>query len=311
MMLQMPHGMNPDRPGVLVHLAAGIGNLVLATPLLVALQELGLAVDVWLSADYPQTADLLRPWSAVREVLTGAGRPCFNKYTSIIPATPPFYWPRFASHFSGVKNLVPRPPTPLFYQNEQAFYLSFARVLGFPPDRRPFCTLPIAPDDQFGATRQTVVLAPGCKTGEMAAKRWPHFAELAERLQDVVVVGTADDLRHGDGRVVKFPAHVRSFVDRLTLRQTAELIAGAGLLIGNDSGLSHVAAAVGTPCLLIFGPTPHHVFGQLCPQVSIIRSGLNCEPCWFGSRFRACAKRIDCLRKLSVAHVAEAALSKV
>src|SRR5206468_4454091 len=54
----------------LVHLASGVGNIVLATPLLVALDEMGLTVDVWLDADYPETADLLRPWSVVRHVHT-------------------------------------------------------------------------------------------------------------------------------------------------------------------------------------------------------------------------------------------------
>ena len=40
-------------------------------------------------------------------------------------------------------------------------------------------------------------------------------------------------------------AHVRSFAGQLTLRETAELMAAAGVVAGNDSGLSHVAAAVG------------------------------------------------------------------
>ena len=52
----------------LVHLASGIGNIVLATPLLVALAELGFTIDVDLDADYPQTADLLEPWSIIRRV---------------------------------------------------------------------------------------------------------------------------------------------------------------------------------------------------------------------------------------------------
>jgi hypothetical protein len=87
-------GVSDKLPLVLVHLAAGIGNIVLATPLLVALRELGFDVDVWLAADYSQTADLLRPWSVVREVFAGSAQPRLNQYTRVVPAAPPFYWPR-------------------------------------------------------------------------------------------------------------------------------------------------------------------------------------------------------------------------
>ena len=58
-------------PSCLVHLASGIGNIVLATPMLVALDELGFEIDVCLDADYAQTVDLLRPWSVVRSVSVG------------------------------------------------------------------------------------------------------------------------------------------------------------------------------------------------------------------------------------------------
>jgi heptosyltransferase-2 len=84
-------------------------------------------------------------------------------------------------------------------------------------------------------------------------------------------------------------------------------MASAGLVIGNDSGLAHVAAAVGTPCVMIFGPTPHQVLGQLPPHVTVVRRGLPCEPCWSRSRFHACGRRINCLRELSVQEVVRVA----
>ncbi len=297
--------MNTNESAVLVHLASGIGNIVLATPLLVALNELGLTVDVWLSADYPQTADLLRPWNVVRQIFSGPSPPAMQQYAHVIPATPPFYWPRFAARFASLKNLVPRPRARLFYQEEQDFYLDFARHLGTSPDRHPFCTLPIVADETYGVISSTVVLAPGCKTGEMTAKRWPHFSELAEAFADVVIVGTEDDWRRSDGRCLRFPDHARSFVGQLTLRQTAELMAGAGVVVANDSGLAHIAAAVGAPTIIIFGPTPHQTLGQFPPNVTILRQGLACEPCWFGQRFRACARRITCLEALNVEIVVE------
>jgi ADP-heptose:LPS heptosyltransferase len=188
----------------------------------------------------------------------------------------------------------------LFYEDEQEYYLTFARVLGYPAGQRPFYRLPISPSQSFGVTGRTLVIAPGCKTGEMAAKRWPYFKQLAERFDDVVVVGTTDDLCQNGGAVLQFPGHVRSFIDKLTLRETAELLAAAGVVVGNDSGLSHVAAAVGVPTVMLFGPTPHVNLGQLPPNVVVLRAGLECEPCWFNSRFKTCASQIHCLRKLTV-----------
>lgn len=160
--------------------------------------------------------------------------------------------------------------------------------------------------DERGVGARTLVLAPGCKTGEMAAKRWPYFPQLAEAFPDVAVVGTRDDLRAHDGSPLRFPSHVRSFVDRLSLRQTAELLASAGVAVGNDSGLTHIAAAVGAPTIMLFGPTPHQSLGKFPPNVRVLRRGLACEPCWFQAPFRACAGRLDCLAHLSVGTVIEA-----
>jgi ADP-heptose:LPS heptosyltransferase len=284
----------------LVHLGAGIGNVVLATPLLIALHELGFTIDVLLAADYAETAELLHPWSVVRRIFAQDMAPPPHAYDHVIPALPPFYAQRFGRPFAALSNALRRPSDALFYRNEQEFYLHFARALGFARDRRPMPSLPIAPSGSFGVTRSTLVLAPGCKTGEMAAKRWPHYSELADEFDDVAVVGTADDLHRYNNAPIQFAPHIKTFVDRLTLRQTAELVAGAGAVVANDTGLAYVSAAVGTPTLILFGPTPHTSLGQLPPNVRILRTGLACEPCWFDARFRTCAGRIDCLAQLPV-----------
>src|SRR5436190_21511591 len=137
-----------ERTG-LVHLASGVGNIVLATPLLIALNELGWQLDVCLDADYAETIELLRPWSLVREVHTGgviaAARR--RRYTTIVPAVPPFYWARFKAGYSGSllgAPVVARPSDRLFVEDEQAYYLQFARTLGYTGDR-PVPTLPVAP----------------------------------------------------------------------------------------------------------------------------------------------------------------------
>lgn len=301
----------------LVHLASGVGNIVLATPLLVALDELGHTIDVCLDADYAQTADLLRPWSVVREVYTNGAIVASRqaRHDVLVPAVPPFYWPRFASVYRAARagaEVIRRPSDRLFAADEQGYYLAFAEALGYTTERRPPPTLPIGSlAGEARAGLDTVVIAPGCKTGIMAAKRWPHFSALTDRLDDVVLVGTSDDLRHHDGAVMRFPPHVRSFVDRLTLRETVELIASAGVVVANDSGLAHAAAAVGTPTVMLFGPTDHACLGPLPPSATVLRAGLPCEPCWTRARLAACGSRVDCLRALGVDLVERAVRSQL
>ena len=99
----------------LVHLASGIGNIVFATPLLIALDELGFTVDVRLSPDYEATADLLRGWSILRNVFIegSAAQARREQYDATLPAIPPFYWPRFRNLYRGNAKCVARPPDSL------------------------------------------------------------------------------------------------------------------------------------------------------------------------------------------------------
>lgn len=287
---------------VLVHLASGIGNIVLATPLLRVLHRAGFVVDVALDADYPGVGELLAGWSAVRAIYERQReRPSQTSYAALLPAIPPFYWRRYAVRYRASY----RPPDDLFFRDEQAYYLDFARQLGCDISNRPHYYLPITPERCAFSGPQTVVLVPGCKTGEMSAKRWPHFSELAERFEDVLLVGTLDDLTRFDGTCMHFPRHVRSLVGRLSLKETTTVLANAGVVVANDCGLGHVAGAIGASTILLFGPTPHTTLGQLPANVAILRRGLHCEPCWFIKRFNACAGKISCLRDLSADEVSD------
>lgn len=295
-----------DQP-VLVHLASGIGNVVLATPLVQVLGRHGFTVDVLVDGDYAETADLLHGWSGIRSVLNGQrSKPSGARYSNVIPAIPPFYWPRYASAYTTCARAVPRPSDDLFYRDEQGYYLEFAKSLGCKIENPCYYFLPIPPDRDYRVTSATLVLAPGCKTGEMASKRWPYFPELSECFDDVVVVGTKDDLQRFDGSPMEFPRHVRNCAENLSLRETAQVLAAAGAVVANDSGLGHVAGAVGTPTLMLFGPTPDRALGSLPPNVRVLRSGLSCEPCWSRARFQACTRRIDCLRQITVQAVEQA-----
>ncbi len=127
-----------------------------------------------------------------------------------------------------------------------------------------------------------LALAPGSIWG---TKRWPHFPALAARLAPLhrlVVVGSRDDapLAAEIGRA----AGVERVVDatgRLSLLASAELLRRCAALVTNDSAPQHLASAVDTPTLTIFGPTvPAFGFGPLASRHATAgNDALRCRPC--------------------------------
>jgi heptosyltransferase II len=157
-------------------------------------------------------------------------------------------------------------------QHETDLYLATLHALGIDESaRNPEYHVP---DDALvrvrefipgGGDRNIVVLHPGGAVNPgvaMLEKRWPatNFGELAQLLfreanAIVVVVGTESD--RGAAETLKEFAHVPviDLCGRLSLPELAALISKASLFIGNDSGTTHLASAVGTPVVAIFGPT--------------------------------------------------------
>ncbi len=139
-----------------------------------------------------------------------------------------------------------------------------------------------AADDWLG--RQGVApgftaLAPGSIWG---TKRWPGFPELAARLEGaVVVVGGAEDLPLAEAVAAGAPGRVHIAAGQLSLRQSAALLARARLLVTNDSAPLHLATAVATPVVALFGPTvPAQGFGPRgTGDVALGHPGLPCRPC--------------------------------
>ncbi|HEV8305065.1 MAG TPA: lipopolysaccharide heptosyltransferase II [Gemmatimonadales bacterium] len=129
-------------------------------------------------------------------------------------------------------------------------------------------------------------LAPGSIWG---SKRWPYYGELARRLAgrlDVVTVGGPEDRDLGDEIVgaAEGAGGRRRAVNacgKLTLRQSAALIARAAVLVTNDSAPLHLATAMGTPVVAVFGPTiPAFGFGPVGPHdTSLGVADLACRPC--------------------------------
>jgi heptosyltransferase-2 len=171
----------------------------------------------------------------------------------------------------------------------------------------------------LGLTHQGYyVFAPGAEYGP--AKRWPagHFAALARQLRlPVVLLGSkkeaqlCNDIAHAVN--ADRPQHCISLAGRTTLDQALAAIAAAKAMVSNDSGLMHVAAALGVPQVAIFGSSsPLHTPPlSALAQVLWLKSDagyqppLDCAPCFA----RECPLgHTRCLNDIAPTDVARAAV---
>jgi heptosyltransferase II len=151
-----------------------------------------------------------------------------------------------------------------------------------------------------------VALAPA---SVWATKRWPYYPELARELAPharLVVLGSADDaalaeeVRSAGGEAAFSAAGV------LSLLGSAELIRRCNLIVTNDSVPQHLASAVGTPTITVFGPTvPQFGFGPLAETSATVGiDGLACRPCDRHGPRRCPLRHWKCMRDISAGDVA-------
>jgi heptosyltransferase-2 len=164
-----------------------------------------------------------------------------------------------------------------------------------------------------GVTPGFVALAPGSIWG---TKRWPGYAALAMAVDaPLVVVGGPEDAALADAVVAAAPGRAHSAVGAFGLRGSAALIARAGVLVTNDSLPLHLATAVGTPIVALFGPTvPAFGFGPRGPRDRVVEHpSLVCRPCSSHGPQTCPLGHHRCMRDLSVESVvaAVAAVSAV
>ena len=153
-----------------------------------------------------------------------------------------------------------------------------------------------ATQERFALGTDYVVFCPGAEYGP--AKRWPYFAELSQKLPlPVVVVGSPKDAEAAHG------IKGSNLVGKTTLDEAIDLIAGSRYVVSNDSGLMHVAAALGRPLVALFGSSsPAHTPPQAGAS-RVLWLGIECSPCFK----RVCPLgHFRCMREIDVDNVLKA-----
>lgn len=154
--------------------------------------------------------------------------------------------------------------------------------------------------------RPVVALMPGAEYGP--AKQWPteYFARLAARLaaggRQIWILGSAKEADLGQA-IMNGAAYapVRNLCGETTLVEAVDLLSLAGAAVSNDSGLMHVAAAVGTHVVALYGSSTPDFTPPLTARRTIHYRRLDCSPCFR----RTCPLgHLDCLRGIEVDAVA-------
>lgn len=145
---------------------------------------------------------------------------------------------------------------------------------------------------QLGLDRQREVVAmmPGAEYG--SAKRWPpaHYAQLAQSLlaagKQIWVFGSDKDKAVAEmiiAGVGVSPADSHAMVNlcgRTRLEDVVDLLSLAQVAVSNDSGLMHVAAAVGVPLVAIYGSSTPEYTPPLSERAEVVYRALECSPCF-------------------------------
>ena len=222
---------------------------------------------------------------------------------------------------SGIQNPVIGRTAHQLYE-----YLHLAAALGTNPEPvvPQLCVSPeevAAAKKKFGLSDMEwpiFGLNPGAEYGP--AKRWPldKFIAVAQEVQQrtnctwLVFGGQADETvaRRIESAIASPPTAVLDFAGKTSLRELMVLLKLCRVLLTNDTGPMHVAAALGTPVVVLFGSTSPELTGPGLPgdpPHQLLRSGAPCSPCFL----RQCPIDFRCMHNITVERVANAVLSLI
>jgi ADP-heptose:LPS heptosyltransferase len=319
---------------ILVIRPGGLGDAVLLRPMLAALAAYFQAARLDVLAERRNAAALLfgaprwsvscydeAPWQAWRKLRA-------ERYDLVVDTEQYHHLPALLANrlaprwFCGFATLgrarLQTHPVPYSADRYEAeSFLDLARAvsgaqLPFRADR-PFLAAPGADsawaEEALAAAqgRPLAVLLPaaGGSYRLWSAARWIEVCRALQRDGAfVVLLGGADAMPAAAGIVAEVdPTAVADRTGRTTLGQSAALLSRATVAVGTDSGVMHLAYALGTPGVTLFGPGLHTKWGAPSSRQRIVRLGLPCSPCTRDGVVPACPYDVACMRDLDSARV--------
>ncbi len=193
-------------------------------------------------------------------------------------------------------------------------YRYLAEQLTGTPASAPRLPVTAGSRERVEAQMQTLGLAPGfvalCPFTTRPQKHWfdDHWQALAGLVADAglgrcVVFGGPADREHAQALIAAMPACSLSLAGETALHELPAWLERAGLVIGVDTGLTHIGIAVQRPTVALFGSTCPYTGGADSP-LHVLYDALPCAPC---KRRPTCNGAFTCMRQLTPARVLAAA----
>ena len=155
-----------------------------------------------------------------------------------------------------------------------------------------------------------IALFPGSSVAE---RQWgrDRFHEVAKGLNarghSIVVIGGKGDASDGI-EIIRGLSNALNLAGKLSLPETAAVLTRSKLLITGDSGIMHLAHAVGTPIVALFGPGIEKKWAPRSSRVIVINKGLPCSPCTKFGYTSTCPIDAECMKRIAVEEVMEKAM---
>lgn len=276
------NSMPVGRPRVLILMNAGVGNAIEATPLVQAVRMRWPRSHITI---YVPPGDLFDDWCVVDQIVTAPAALGGRKFDLTFEAPTAEGLPQDTDgHPDFGRMQRPSFIGTYFLKPEREYNLDMVRRLGYKGECPPLYVSLRRPCPEPASSARRVIIAPGGKALPMwKNKRWPYYTELTLALlaqypdAQIWVVGTPQDAYENPQPDNRRVIDARG---RLSLNETAWVLKHSALAIGNDCGPMHIADAVQTTLLVIFGATCELKNGPLY-KAGTLAADIDCRPCQY------------------------------
>jgi ADP-heptose:LPS heptosyltransferase len=289
----------------IAHFRNGIGNFVLYTPALRALASMDASgqIDICTDADWKDgrresVIDLAERLPFVKDV--------FLKSDSFEKTYKTWFYSSWSTHdgareiFSAMKPYKEEP----WNQNkthESDFYFDIVQKHYGYKGWKPTQLIVPADDPIIKSDKIKIVLCDGSFGHISVFKKWKRFQDLAIAIKryfgdsvTLIKIGHKQELSDVTADI--------DFVNKLSMSQTAAVIQQADLMITTDTGNMHIADALGTPLLVLWGGSSLDKNKPINAQNKVLHLGMKCQPCILTGEYKQCQTN-GCLDNITVNEV--------